>query len=365
VSISSPVAGATVSGSVPVSATASDNVGVTRVEFSVDGGVAATSTAAPYGFTWDASTAAPGAHTIAATAFDASGNRTSSSVSVTVATPADTTAPSVSIASPTAGATVSGSVAVQASASDNLSVTKVILSLDGSVVSTLTASPWTFSVDTTALADGIHTLTATAFDAAGNSSSAEVSVTVQNAAATADTTAPSRPSSLRTAVAGTTQLAIFWSPSTDNVGIVGYDVYRDGSLVAQTVLPNYLDSSLTPGTNHVYSVRSRDAAGNTSVASSNLGAKTVALSTSSTGTLAGVIYNTAGRPVANAVVQLTGNGITKSAKTNSSGVYKFTSLPPGGYTLTITLPVTAGAGAIAAATSTATVVPGQTVVSTL
>jgi chitodextrinase len=361
VSILAPLTGASVSGSVPVSAGASDNVGVTKVEFSVDGALLATAPTGPYGFTWDASKAAPGSHTITATAYDAAGNKAAASVSVNVPNSSDTTPPTVSISSPANGATVSGTVQVQASASDNVGVTKITLAVDGSLTSTLTSGPWTFSVDTTGLAAGDHTLTATAYDAAGNSTGALSSVTVQNGIV--DATPPSKPSGLRAAATGTTQVALFWTPTADNVGVVAYDVYRDGTLVAKTALPNYLDSGLTPGTSHAYSVQARDAAGNTSVPSSNLSAKTVALSTSSTGTLAGVVYNANGRPVANAIVQLSGNGITKSAKTNTSGVYKFTSLPPAQYTLTLTMPTTAGATTNAATPGTdVTVVSGQTIV---
>jgi hypothetical protein len=188
-------------------------------------------------------------------------------------------------------------------------------------------------------------------------------VTVSVQSASSDTTAPSKPSGLKAAVSGTTQIAVFWAPSSDAVGVTAYVVYRDGVQVAETTLPNYLDSGLTPGRTHVYSVRARDAAGSISAASSNLNAKTVALSTASTGTVAGVVYNGSGRPVANAVVQLTGNGVSKSAKTNTSGVYKFTSLPPGQYSLTLTLPTTAGAtSSVAGGFPDVTLVAGQTLV---
>ncbi len=83
VSITSPTNGATVSGSVSVAVTATDNVGVASVSLSVDGTVKTTLTAAPYNFTWDASSVIDGTHTLAATAKDANGN--SSSYTITVA----------------------------------------------------------------------------------------------------------------------------------------------------------------------------------------------------------------------------------------------------------------------------------------
>jgi hypothetical protein len=82
--ITAPLSGAAVSGSVALAATASDNVGVSRVEFRVDGTLVLSDTAAPYAATWNAAAAAPGSHTITATAYDAAGNTSVATVSVTV-----------------------------------------------------------------------------------------------------------------------------------------------------------------------------------------------------------------------------------------------------------------------------------------
>jgi hypothetical protein len=85
VSITSPAAGSTLSGRVTVAATAEDNVGVTEVEFWVDGTVAATDTSVPFAFDWDTSGVSDGPHTLKATALDAAGNAgTSAEVAVTV-----------------------------------------------------------------------------------------------------------------------------------------------------------------------------------------------------------------------------------------------------------------------------------------
>ena len=85
VSISAPGAGANISGSVTVSATASDNVGVASVQFLLDGGnLGSPVTAAPYSTTWDTTNSSPGPHTLTATAKDTSGNTASSSITVTV-----------------------------------------------------------------------------------------------------------------------------------------------------------------------------------------------------------------------------------------------------------------------------------------
>ncbi|MCB9652184.1 MAG: S8 family serine peptidase [Deltaproteobacteria bacterium] len=91
----------------------------------------------------------------------------------------DTTPPTVGINSPANGATVSGSVSVQASATDNVGVTSVELRVDGTTVTTQ-APPATFTWDSTSVANGSHSLQVRAFDAAGNSASASVTVNVSN-----------------------------------------------------------------------------------------------------------------------------------------------------------------------------------------
>jgi hypothetical protein len=109
------------------------------------------------------------------------------------------------------------------------------------------------------------------------------------------------------------------------------------------------------GTRHGYQVVARDAAGNRSALSSKLNATTASLSTAATGTLSGVVFNQSGKLLANVVVQLTVNGVVKSAKTSSTGVWKLTSVPPGAYTATFALTGYRGASADAAALA------GQTV----
>jgi hypothetical protein len=86
VSITAPANGATVSSTISVSGTASDNVGVVGVQFKLDGqNLGAEDTSAPYSISWNTSLVSNGAHTLTATARDAAGNTaTSASISVTV-----------------------------------------------------------------------------------------------------------------------------------------------------------------------------------------------------------------------------------------------------------------------------------------
>lgn len=96
----------------------------------------------------------------------------------------DSVAPSVTLTSPSAGATVAGSVTVAATADDNTSVQSVQFLLDGTNLGTPdTLAPFTTVWNTTSSANGAHTLSAVARDAAGNTTTAAgVAVTVQNAA---------------------------------------------------------------------------------------------------------------------------------------------------------------------------------------
>ena len=93
VAITSPASGATVSGTITVTASASDNVGVAGVQFRVDGiSSGAEATTAPYSISWNTATAANGSHTLTAVARDAAGNLgTSAPVTVTVSNTAPIT----------------------------------------------------------------------------------------------------------------------------------------------------------------------------------------------------------------------------------------------------------------------------------
>jgi beta-lactamase superfamily II metal-dependent hydrolase len=187
----------------------------------------------------------------------------------------DTTPPTTSITAPSNGATVSGTTSVTASASDNVGVTKVEFYLDGVLQATDTASPYAWSWNTTTATNASHTLTSTAYDAAGNSgSSAAVSVTVNNVA---DTTPPTAPASL-TASGSKRKVSLSWTASTDNVGVTGYQIWRATSAggpfsqIATTTSTTYTNSGLTSGTTYYYYVKATDAAGNVSAASNTASA---------------------------------------------------------------------------------------------
>lgn len=182
VAVAAPLEGATVSDTLVVDVMVDDNVGVVKVDLYVDGVFFVSDTATPYSFSWDTTVLANGPHTLQAVASDAASNSaTSAPVAVTVSnTPPDTTAPVVAITAPGAGATVSGTVAVSATATDSVGVTKVELFVDGVLNGTDTAAPYAFSWNTTGSSNGVHALQVAATDAAGNVGHSTVSVTVSN-----------------------------------------------------------------------------------------------------------------------------------------------------------------------------------------
>jgi chitinase len=189
VAISSPAANATVNGTVTVSVSATDNVGVSRVEFYVNNSLQATDTASPYSFSWNTASLANGPYTLSAKAYDAAGNVGQATVvTATVNNPvADTTVPVVSVVAPANNSTVSGTVSVSVAASDNVGVSKVEFYVNGALQATDTASPYSFSWNTASVVNGVYSVIAKAYDSAGNIGTSNITTTVSNQAATAAT----------------------------------------------------------------------------------------------------------------------------------------------------------------------------------
>ncbi len=180
VSITSPSTGAIVSNTVSVQVSATDNVGVTSVLLKVDGVTIASDNSAPYSFGWNTTGLSSGTHSLSVTATDAAGNAKSSAIQVGYNTQvgSDITPPTIVITSPSNGSSVSSTVTVTASASDNIAVNAVNFKVNDVIVGTDNTSPYTFAWNTSGTTSGIHNLTATATDAAGNTNSSSIAVTV-------------------------------------------------------------------------------------------------------------------------------------------------------------------------------------------
>ena len=193
VGITAPAGGSTVSGTVTVSANATDNAGVVGVQFKLDGAnLGAEDTAAPYSVSW--STAGlSGTHTLAAVARDAAGNTTTSApVTVTVGTGGGGggggggAGMSVSITTPTNPAWTGNSLHVIATASSSgAALTGLTLYGNGAGALTKTCGGTSCALDdwwnTAPLANGAYQIQAVATDATGAQAVSSIVTVYKNA----------------------------------------------------------------------------------------------------------------------------------------------------------------------------------------
>jgi hypothetical protein len=266
VTLTSPVNGATVSGTITVAANASDNVGVTKVEFYRDGStLIGTDTTAAFSVGFSTTMLANGTHSFYAKAYDTAGQSTTSATStVTVSNTVTDPPPLVTLTSPINGATVSGNITVAANASDNIGVTKVEFYRDGStLIGSDTTAPYSVSFDTTTLANGSHSFYAKAYDTAGQSTTSVTStVTVSNVTDAPPSVTLTSPVSGAT-VSGTITVA---ANASDNVGVAKVEFYRDGStLIGTDTTGAYsvsFDTTTLPNGTHSFYAKAYDTAGN-------------------------------------------------------------------------------------------------------
>lgn len=194
-------------------------------------------------------------------------------VQAALATPAaDTQAPTVGIASPAASGTVSGLVVVSINSADNVGVARVDLKVNGTLLASDTTAPFGFSWDSTKLPNGMASLTAVAYDAAGNSaSSSTVSVNVANAVA-ADTVAPVVAIANPVNGSKVSGIVAITASASDNAGVTGITqaLYIDGAKVASAtggkLSYSWNTRKAAVGT-HAVKVVAVDAAGNSGTAS--------------------------------------------------------------------------------------------------
>jgi chitodextrinase len=95
-----------------------------------------------------------------------------------------------------------------------------------------------------------------------------LSTSVSVGTCTGDCVAPSVPSGLTVSGVTNTSVSLSWAAASDNVGVTGYQVFRDGVSVGSPTTTSYTDTGRSPGQTYQYTVRARDAAGNVSGPSS-------------------------------------------------------------------------------------------------
>ncbi len=239
VSITAPQNGSTVSASVSVSATASDDKGVARIEFYLDDVLQLTDTTSPYGWTWDTSLASEGSHVVKAAAYDEAGNSASSSVTVSV----NNFSPDTSITSKPANP--ANQTNCTFAFTSNESGSSFECRIDNGVYGAC-SSPKTYSLN-----DGSHVFDVRAIDVAGNSDPTPATYSWTIDTTVPDTTITGKP------VNPTNQMtATFIFSATESAR---FECQIDGGGYTTCTSPNTY--TLSAG-NHTFDVRSIDSAGN-------------------------------------------------------------------------------------------------------
>ena len=169
--------------------------------------------------------------------------------------------PVVDIVNPADGSTVSGTIIIEANASDDKGVSQVYFFINDTLLATDTEASYSCSWDTTTVSDGSHTIKVTATDTAEQNASYSIGVTVDN-------TPPAQVTGLTVTTVSSSQLNLSWNASTDH-----YNVYRNTTsggpyeLVASPTTNSYSDTGLAASTTYYYTVTAVDSGGNEGSAS--------------------------------------------------------------------------------------------------
>jgi fibronectin type 3 domain-containing protein len=145
-------------------------------------------------------------------------------------------------------------------ATDNVAVTGYEITRDGAVIGTSTGAAYS---DVTIGSARAYSYAVVAVDAAGNRSAASAPVTVTSL----DSAPPTAPSAFGAVPAnGPDRVQLSWAASADDIGVTGYEILRDGALLASVTSTTYVDVTAQQGVVYVYDVRAHDGAGNRSAA---------------------------------------------------------------------------------------------------
>lgn len=293
---------ASVSGSVTLSATATDNSGgsgVKQVAFyeSASGttcGTGSTPIGAPvtaptsgttYTTSWDTTKVANATYNVCSVATDNSSNvqRTPSTQSFTVNNVATTAATTWITPVDGANVTPSASTTLKVNTANYSPAVQKVTFKDGSnTVGTATSGTsatnggrdWSVTWNTSSLT-GSHSLSATVTNTSGVAQT-PATITVNFGGGSVDTQPPTAPSNLTASSVTATSVHLSWTASTDNVGVTGYHIYRNGSAtaLATTTSTTFDDTSLSPTSTYTYIVKAFDAANNLSNASNQVSVST-------------------------------------------------------------------------------------------
>jgi chitodextrinase/regulation of enolase protein 1 (concanavalin A-like superfamily) len=254
-----------------------DNTGVTGYRVFRNGVQIGTTAGTSYS---DATAVKNTTYSYTVKAVDAAGNISADSNTATITTPswADVTPPSTpqNLTAALNGANTTANLSWSAS-TDNVGVTGYQVWRNGTQITTVAGTSYSDS----SLASGTtYTYTVKAVDAAGNVSAASNSASVTTP--TPDTQAPTAPSSVLPTATSSSSVLVSWVASSDNVGVTGYQIFRNGVQVGTSATTSYSDTGLSANTTYTYTVKAVDAAGNISPASAPASVTTPAVAALST-----------------------------------------------------------------------------------
>jgi len=181
VSISNPQDGATVCNVVTIQAVAYDDFGIKQVEFYIDNALVETDTVWPYRYDWSTAGRTPGPHQIKVIAYDYIDQTAEDEISVTV-----TDDPPTVAITPPGQTPLSGTVTISVHAEDCEGVRRIQIFVDEVLLTTWNSGPqpvvdFNFQLNTTAYANGNHTLKAVAIDTADQQSiPAQITIAIEN-----------------------------------------------------------------------------------------------------------------------------------------------------------------------------------------
>jgi chitodextrinase len=213
-------------------------------------------------------------YTFTVKARDASGNTSVASNTTTVLlTPSvDTTPPSAPTGVAASNVTASSVTLSWSASTDDTGVVLYQVYVNGTVSTNTFGTLRATVTGLTAATSCVFTVKA--LDAAGNVSSPSAAITVTTLGGGLDTTPPSAPAGLTSSAVTDTSVTLSWTASTDDVGVVGYDVLN-GSIVAATATSTSATvTGLTASSTFSFAIRARDAAGNVSATSTALAVTT-------------------------------------------------------------------------------------------
>jgi len=289
--IDAPADGSTVSGVANVVVSASDNVGVTRVELYLDNVLLAADNSEPYSIPWDTTKNENGNHTLMARAYDAAGNEGLSpiiTVMVSNATiePCSPAAPTVNLspASQSAPAGTKLNYAVSVTNTDSAGCPASTFSLNQMIPGSWSGTLASYSLTLLPGQTGQTALSVTSVDNAAPGSYdlqvaiSDVAESTHIGSGSADYTvlgsaADSEPPTAPTGLSANLKLKhviLAWNEATDNVGVAGYQIWCNGNVVGETTTNSYLDRSISSEGTYTYHVVAYDAAGNVSSPSNGL-----------------------------------------------------------------------------------------------